>query len=280
MHNPKYLKYLLDKVFDIKVKGNIRFLDKELDQNYKSEKAGIVDLLIEFDNKIYIIELQNKNEYNLEDRILYYNGKLYSSELLKNEDYKDLKVCGILVLVNHDFKDNMIYDEHLFHSKYTGKIFSEKIDIRVFNLKYASIDISNNIKTKIAKFIVSNDLDKLDMLAGNDEVLKEMLEEIKLYNLDRKEYQIMTLWDEKFESEEKTMMRIMEIGKEEGRNDGLEQGRKEGHADGLQQGRKEGIQSGIKKVANKMLAKNMPIELISEMTGLSQKEIKKFEVNI
>ena len=76
----------------------------------------------------------------------------------------------------------------------------------------------------------------------------------------------MELLDKNFESEERLHKRIMKVGE------------RKGHTSGLKQGRKEGISTGIKSVANKMLNKKMPIELISEMTGLSQKEINKIAV--
>ena len=82
----------------------------------------------------------------------------------------------------------------------------------------------------------------------------------------------MLLWDDNFESIERDRKRYIEVGKEEGR--------KEGRNSGLKQGRKEGISTGIKSVANKMISKKMPIELISEMTGLSKKEINKLAINI
>ena len=273
MHNPTYLKYLLNNAFNINTKSNITYLDKELEVNYISEKAGIVDLLIEFDNKVYIIELQNRNEYNLEDRTLYYTCKLYSSDLLKNENYKNLKVAGILVLVNHDFKKNKIFKKYMYKAEDDNEVFSKKTDIRVFNLKYAAKSVNDDdIKVKLAKFIINNNKDELDKIAGNNKVLQELTKEIIKFNLNRKEHKIMTLWDERFESEERTKERIKEVGRKEGRTSGLKQGRKEG--------RKEGISAGIKSVATNLLKNNAPIDLVMKSTGLSQKEINKLIINV
>ena len=78
----------------------------------------------------------------------------------------------------------------------------------------------------------------------------------------------MTLWDERFESEERTKERIKEVG------------RKEGRSSGLKQGRKEGISTGIKSVATNLLKNNAPIDLVMKSTGLSKKEINKLAINI
>ena len=72
-------------------------------------------------------------------------------------------------------------------------------------------------------------------------------------------------------------------------HDGYVRGLKEGHASGVQEGKKLGIEeghaSGVKEglargiaenqcdIATNMLAKGMDAELISELTGLSEKDI-------
>ena len=260
----KYQKYILEVIFGIKVKSYIRLLDTNFRKNYKSHKVGIVNLLLEFDNKKYVLELQNQNQYNLEERLLFYGCSLYSKELLEGEDYKKLNILGVLALVNHDFKDNKLYDKFFFKSYYTNKIFSKKLDIRICNIKKASKETNiNDKKVRLAKFIACTDITKLEQLALGDKILEEIVLKMKEYNLDEKERQKMELWDNNFESEERLHKRIMKVGEKKGER----------------RGRKEGINTGIKSVANKMLSKKLPIELISEMTGLSQKEINKIAVN-
>ena len=269
----KYQKYILDVIFNIKVNSKITLVDTNLSKSSKYGKAGIVDLLLEFDGKKYALELQNQNRYNLEERLLFYVCKIYNDGLSKNEDYKLLNIVGILALINHDFKDNRLYDEHLLKSRFTSRIFSEKIDIRVCNLKEASKE--NNLddkKIRLAKFIASTDLNELELLATKDKVLNEILEKMKKYNKNEEAKKKMLLWDDNFESIERDRKRYIEVGKEEGR--------KEGRTSGLKQGRKEGRSAGIKSVATNLIKNNAPIDLIVKSTGLSKKEISKIAVNL
>ena len=57
-----------------------------------------------------------------------------------------------------------------------------------------------------------------------------------------------------------------------------DKGMEEGLAEGREQGKEEGLQQGIKQskieIAKKSLEKNLPLETISEITGLSIKEIQ------
>ena len=72
-----------------------------------------------------------------------------------------------------------------------------------------------------------------------------------------------------------------ETGREEGLEEGLkvgrEEGHKKGHKEGKEEGFKEGRAEGVKQtsfdIAKRMLEKEIDIETISELTGLTDKEI-------
>ena len=62
-----------------------------------------------------------------------------------------------------------------------------------------------------------------------------------------------------------------------------EKGRAKGQAEGLEKGMQKGIQKGMQKgtqaVALNMLKKQMELSVISEVTGLTKKEIKNLQNN-
>lgn len=60
------------------------------------------------------------------------------------------------------------------------------------------------------------------------------------------------------------------------RAEGLAKGRQEG----LAEGEAEGIIKGKLEDARKMLAKQMPEELITEITGISQEELRKLKLEV
>ena len=63
-------------------------------------------------------------------------------------------------------------------------------------------------------------------------------------------------------------------GLQQGKEEGLQQGREQGLQQGLQQGLEQGIKQSKIETAKKSLEKNLPLETISEITGLSIKEIQ------
>ena len=88
-------------------------------------------------------------------------------------------------------------------------------------------------------------------------------------NLD--EYLDMLVDEEKA----KSLKEGIEAGKAQGLQEGKAQGLQEGKAQGLQEGKAQGLQQSKIEIAKKMLSKGMPLDLIVEMTGLSEEEIKK-----
>ena len=67
----------------------------------------------------------------------------------------------------------------------------------------------------------------------------------------------------------------LQEGKAQGLQEGKAQGLQEGKAQGLQEGKAQGLQQSKIEIAKKMLSKGMPLDLIVEMAGLSEEEIKK-----
>ena len=70
-------------------------------------------------------------------------------------------------------------------------------------------------------------------------------------------------------------------GREEGRKEGKEEGIKEGHKEGKEEGIKEGREEGVKQnsfdIAKRMLETGIDVETISELTGLTEKEISELD---
>ena len=68
-----------------------------------------------------------------------------------------------------------------------------------------------------------------------------------------------------------------EEGREEGHKVGKEEGLKEGKEEGIKEGREEGAKQKSCDIAKRMLEKGIAIETISELTGLTEKEISELD---
>ena len=65
----------------------------------------------------------------------------------------------------------------------------------------------------------------------------------------------------------------LKVGREEGLEEGHKKGHKEGKEEGLKEGRAEGVKQNSFDIAKRMLEKGIDIGTISELTGLTEKEI-------
>ena len=67
----------------------------------------------------------------------------------------------------------------------------------------------------------------------------------------------------------------LEASKEDGMREGIREGIKKGIREGMEKGRIEGIYEKAIEIAKKGLELKLPIETISDITGLSKAEIEK-----
>ena len=108
---------LSEKIYDVNLNQNI-VLRRELPEG----KLGIVDVLAKVnDNEYCNIEMQMTNKKNIIKRMLYYWARQYSREIMKSENYQDLKRTIIILIANFELTN---LSELGFHTKW--KIIEEK----------------------------------------------------------------------------------------------------------------------------------------------------------
>lgn len=106
-------------------------------------------------------------------------------------------------------------------------------------------------------------------LAGLDEGLKTGIEEGRKTGLEEGRQKGLA------EGHEKGLVEGLEKGLAEGREKGLVEGREKG----LVEGREEGESTAKRTMALEMLKKGIPLSLVSDITGLSEKEVRQLTVD-
>ena len=212
--NKRYLKELLFVFFNIKA-NNITYLNTELLKKNKLYKAGISDLLLNVDGKFIILEYQNINRFNFENRLLFYSSKLVANYgLKKTEDYKYLKKFKILAIVNYPYLDNDSLST--INLKHKNNIFTKNMEYKIANIKAISKD-NKHIGYNLANMFTNNNL--LDMKKYiNKDIYKEIFEKIKYYNLDDKEWLKMDEIAKLLINEKENYSGAYDAGKEKGTN--------------------------------------------------------------
>ncbi len=82
--NEKYLKSFLQALLNIQIYKIKVSEEVHVEKLFKEEKGGSLDLQVEINDEIIVnIEMQRRNNYNIEQRTKYYSSKIISREVGK-----------------------------------------------------------------------------------------------------------------------------------------------------------------------------------------------------
>ena len=250
--NKLLLKYLLKTCFNVSL-DTFEFRNVELNKNNKYRYSPIVDFKIETDDTIYLVEMQNRNLYNMSERALFSFSRQCQNSLKPNDNFNNIKKIKILIFLNYRFYEDDNYQ--ILGSNYKS-YFSDKFEIKVYDILKRNDNLSKLFKIKSKEELDSLKLNK------EESIIREY---IKRFNMDSK----VLLEIERREN----IMYLEEIGLYNAR----EEGRKEGIEQGIEQGNISGKKEATREIILNLLKHNMSLEDISKVTNYSIEEIKQIE---
>ena len=248
---------------DFNIRGNIH------------EKVGILDIKAEVNGqKIVQIEMQKKNKYNMEQRTIYYGGKIISKLLHKGDNYNQMKPIILINILNY----NLIkLPEYYTKTKTVAEKYNEYELIK--GIKYGFIELPKfrkakpNLDNKLDQWLIFIDNKKkelLQMVTEKNKIIAKA-EEKRKYLTGEAERERLQELREKAEFDEAT---AYAAGKAKGEKCGEKRGEKRGERRGIKIGRK----TTLIETAKNMLKNNIDISLIQKCTGLSLGEVMKIKM--
>ncbi|MCI8361888.1 MAG: Rpn family recombination-promoting nuclease/putative transposase [Clostridia bacterium] len=238
--------------------------DRHILGRYPEEKLGILDLRATLDDgTICNVEIQLADNKDTAERFLYYWSRIYSSQLIKGDDYGKInKVIGIII-IDYEFDKTIKIEDLSTMWKITEVSKGEEIELTdVFELYIIELPKAKRIIEKDA----SNKLAQW-MLFLNNPNEKEVA---NIMNENKEIKEAMNELEEMSKDEE--LRRVAELREKAIRDE--KNGLRHAREDGLREGIKEGIEKNNKEVAKKMKEKHIPIETIEEITKLTKEEIE------
>ena len=204
-----------------------------------------------------IIEIQLQGNLRFPERILYYWAANYSKLLKHGERYDELTPVISINLLNFNLdKTKNIHSCYMLYEMNNKKLLTDHLQIHIIELK------------KFRKNVLSKDLNYWLKIFTSKNLEASMSEIVK-------EKPIMEEVQKKYNNFVKSRLMMMEYEKKEaylyGNQIMLDEERKLGREEGI----KEGIKENQILTAKNMKNKNMDINLISELTGLSIEEVDK-----
>lgn len=255
----------------------IEILESESNQQTADDKFNRVDIKAKNDKgEIIIIEIQNTRELYYLERILYGVAKAITEHISLGERYYEVKKIYSISILYFDIGKG---DDYLYHGQnnFVGvhtndrlEVTTKEKDALVHKLpaeifpEYFLVRVNEFNKVAVTPLEEWVEYLKTGCIRPDTEApgLKEAREKLVYYNMSKAERQA---YDEHLSA---IMIQndVLDGAKLEGRLEGRMEGRAEGLVEGLAEGRME--------VARNMKKLGVPIEIIMQSTGLSEKEIE------
>ena len=228
-----------------------------LEKDLLDDKVGILDIKARIDNSINCnIELQVVDRKNIEKRVLFYWSKMYNGSIKSGQDYNKLEKTIVILISDYELEglkevEKYITKWNIREEEYQKIVLTDVMELYIIELpkfeKYKE-KTDNNTLNSWVKFIKNPEV--INMGEVNQEIkkAKEVLEEI---SSDEREIYLAEL-REKYIMDQKAIEEA-----------------------GYDKGLKAGIRKNTMEIAKKMLQQKIDIKTISEVTQLTEEEIKK-----
>ena len=235
---------------------NIKFLNPSLNTENPSDKRGVVDVLcVDRQGSRIIVEMQVGKELFFLKRVQFHACKAYSTQLLENGAYRDLKDVFIICIVDFDLfpqkKDYIssynLYDKKTYERDFQA-VYYTFVQLRKF---YKTKDQLENIIEKWVYFFQQAEETKeedLKKIIGNDLIIGKAYDALRQCNWSSEE---LFAYDRAKQKEGHDLANLLDIemhshaeGKKEGKALGIEEGIEKGIEKGKALGREEGIEKG------------------------------------
>ncbi len=245
-------------------------IDKRILRNYPDSSVGRLYIRVKFnDGEECNIELQIKHYSNMKNQILEYWPTMYGSQILDEKRKKQINQTISILITNYDLDE--IRDIEQYHTvwnfreqKYQNLELTNELEIHILEIpKIKDTELEKDELAQWLKFIKQPENENVEIFMRENKYLKQAREELAYLSGDE-EFQYMVdsrALDLMFEDRERERIKDKAI--------------KEGRAEGKAEGRTEEQIESKKEIAKKMKAKNIPIEEIIELTGLTKEKIEK-----
>ena len=258
-----------------------KLLESESNQESEYDKYNRVDILAEnTSGELFIIEIQNNNEYAYFQRMLFGTSKLVTEYINRGEGYDKIRKIYSINIVYFSLG---VGEDFVYHGKTEFRGIHNNELLRLSPFQRQTFKVSEVSQLYPEYYILKvNDFDRWSKVpleqwiyflnTGEipDEVtapgLPEARERLKLDKLTKGELaayyrhldNVVILRDN------------IHTEREEGRLEGRAEGREEGRAEGLA----EGLAEGIRTAAKGMKEKGIDLQTIADITGLALADIQ------
>ena len=235
----------------------IRLMDPHLLRKYTGGKLGILDLRIATKSGSSIdVELQVSPQPSIWKRMLYYNARLLTDQIVSGDDYDSIH-RAISILISYPV---LLEESGEFHNRFrlyderTKIPYPDSLEIHVLEVHKAR-GADDSPLANWLRFFAAETAEEFTMAAQTRSAIAEAWGVVQYLSADEAARRL---------AEYEEMARRDEADRQKG-----------AYSKGLQEGRYEGRQEEKLEVARNALRRNMSPADIADLTGLSIEEVKR-----
>ena len=291
------LEGLLTTLFKEKITIN-RLLESESNQEDELDKYNRVDILAENSRgELFIIEVQNNDEYAYFQRMLFGVSKLVTEYINRGEGYQNIRKIYSVNIVYFDLgqgKDYLYHGKTEFMGVNTGEILNlspfqrQKFNVDAVSELYPEYyilkvndfhDKPANLLEEWMYYLSTGDIIQNSTAPGLEEARKKlelaMMSKDELSAYYRHLDNTVILRDNIYTSRGEGLLEGREMGRKEGMLEGMLKGMEKGLSEGLEKGREEGLAEGMEKGREEGLLKGREEGLAEGMRNAKAQIVKK-----
>lgn len=223
--------------------------DTDIEKVYLTDNFSRLDIKATTNrHEIINIEIQLENQQNMIKRTLYYWSKLYTKQLGEDQNYAILNKTICINILN----SNYLKEISNFHSSFRLKEISTNIEltnikeIHFIELPKLKNNKEKDLLTAWCQFLNNPNSEEVRSLENEIDEIKIAKDKLIEISANEEQRRLYELREKQLLDESSIMYTAKELGKEEKANE----------------------------IAINMIKRNMPVELISEITKLSIDKIK------
>ena len=253
------LKRLLEETLELKVK-EIYKSNTELPIKSIKEKRKYLDLILDTNEGIINVEVNHGYKKELPNRNFLYFCKMISSSIKRSSNYLDIKkhiqlniTWNLQKYLDFDVTGRKKIKCHIADDEYHHLLHENIFEIIHINMDYyENIWYDGDIKKEnpFLMLLAAPTKEKMDLISKGDKFMRDLNNKVEDLNDDD------DILDVIIENEDEIIANSM-------------------YESGFRKGVERGIEQRNIEFAEKLLDKNIDIDIIAETTGLSASEIQK-----
>ena len=268
--NEGYLKHFLEALLGIIIYKIEIITEYTLKQLSTQEKGGRIDVLAKINDNIYVnIELQIRDEKNIEERTLYYASRLLTEKSQKGEKYEELDTVIMINILDYELLD---YNEFVSdtvtvinkHREYETIKNQKFYYIELPKFRKSNIDINDELNQWLA--LIDNNEEVIKMAMAKNETIRKAKKELDKLTADPSIRGLIKLRDKWERDYANGIACAKDEGREIGEKLGKRIGEELGKEIGKEIGKEEGRNNAKEEMAKEMLKNNEKDEKIIKYT--------------